>query len=106
MNDYEDMSKNNFSRGDFVQCNYRARWKGIIISVEKMKDFDNKIHTVCEVLMLKDRCGRETTKGNVMRRGSGWLTEVEPFTVSKKQLNWLPPTTRSVLIKKGLVNEN
>lgn len=101
------MSKNNFSRGDFVQCNYRARWKGIITSIEKVKNtLNNKTYTVCEILMLKDRCGRLTIKRKVMRRGSGWLTKIEPFKLTQRQVQWLPHITKANLLKKGFVYEN
>lgn len=98
------MKKNSFSIGDFVQCNYRARWKGVVVSVEKVKNsINNKTYTVCEVLMLKDRCGRLTTKRHVMRRGDGWLEKVDEFNITQRQLQWLPNIVKSKVIKKGLV---
>lgn len=100
------MSKKALSMGDFVKCNYRARWKGVITSIEKRKELgNNKVYTVCDVLMLKDRCGRSVKKRIVMKRGEGWLEKIEPFTVSSTQAQWLPKIIYSTFKKRGLYED-
>lgn len=75
--------------GTFVKSNFRAGWKGIVTSFEVQSDSGKHSNKICEVLLLKDRNGKNIEKRKTMFLSDGWLEIVDEFQLNEKQIDWI-----------------
>ncbi len=75
--------------GTFVKSNFRAGWKGVVVSEKLQSGSGKKAHKISKVLLLKDRCGRTLTRKLTSRLSNSWLEECETFSLTERQIGWI-----------------
>lgn len=81
--------KNIIDVGTFVKSNFRAGWKGIVTSFEVQSGSGKNSNKICEVLLLKDRNGKNIEKRKTMSLSDGWLEIIDGFQLNEKQIDWI-----------------
>lgn len=70
--------------GAFVRSHFRARWTGVVIDVEKRKDYEPLVTCV----IVRDRHGNLLKSRRTRRLSVHWTTPCAPVDVSMYPTNW------------------
>ena len=75
----------------FVQSNYRAKWKGIVLSTYPIRSsFPRAYNGVgYVVLVLVSANGQRMRKRLIRKLNKDWLTEIKPFDIEWVNKDWL-----------------
>ena len=77
-------------KGDFVESNYRSRWKGIVLkSVPYKLNFPiQSTGYICTILIIKDGNGHLPRRRIVRNLNQDWLTKIEKIDISHINKDW------------------